>query len=67
MVKSRKITRKDGVVRRVPVEYNKVDGGATTIAVSVKKVTAGLLDQRAKQLKVSRSKLVDDILRKELK
>jgi hypothetical protein len=65
-VEKRRIERKDGVVRHVPIEYNKRDGGAVTIAVSVKKNTAGLLNHRAQKLGISKSKLADTILSKEL-
>lgn len=66
-VEKKIVTSKNGVVRHVPIEYNKRDGGAVTIAVSVKKNTAGLLNQRARELNISKSKLVDSIINKELK
>ena len=66
MTEKRPVINKNGVVRHVPVEYNKTNGGAVTIAVSVKKNTAGLLDHRAKELGISKSKLADNILSKEL-
>lgn len=66
MTEKTKVTSKNGVVRHVPVKYNKLTGGAVTISVSIQKSTAGLLNDRAKELNVTKSKLTDNILRKEL-
>jgi hypothetical protein len=66
MVETRPVKNINGVIRHVPIEYNKRDGGAVTIAVSVRKLTAELLAIKVKELNITRSKLVDDILRKEL-
>jgi len=66
-VEKREVKSISGVIRRVPIRYNKSDGRAVTIAVSVKEITAGLLNQRAKDLGISKSKLADTILSKQLK
>ena len=66
MVEKRAVKNINWVIRHVPVEYNKRDGGAITIAVSIRKLTAELLAQRVLELNITRSKLVDNILREKL-
>lgn len=67
MTEKRKVVGKNGVVRHVPIEYNKQGGGAVTISVSIRRTTNEKLSRRAIEQNTTKSKIVDNILDKELR
>lgn len=67
MPEKREVISSNGTVRHVPISYNKRDGGAVTISVSIRKTTNELLNRRAIEQNTTKSKVVDTILNKELK
>lgn len=63
MVEKRAVMQKNGIVRHIPVKYNKhIDKGHVTIAVSITKDMSEFIEQRKNHLRYTRSRVVQDML-----